>query len=336
MTLAKLSIAAKLYVDLRTAGHRDHGAVGGRHRQCRAARRADRRIRNRPCRHRNVERVNSLIYAVVMESRGIYMSPDMPTAEAYAAGLTRFNDQIGKRGGGLAKIGAAEDADVFDAVRRARRKQFHDFRRELVRRGTEISPAAGREWGDNDANRTVRTALNNDLDKLGQLYAKRVARVSMLEIEQRHRQTALLDDGAWRASRVMLAMAGALVIIARSRGRSPMSPASPKRSPAATQSSLCRTATASDEIGALARSIAVFQDAMRRNVELNKTVRRTPKRERSARSGCRPKSPSFGTRSKRACRTRPVVRSDVGGVLAIDRGRRSCLGQDRRRRSRLG
>jgi methyl-accepting chemotaxis protein len=29
----------------------------------------------------NVERVNALIYAVVMESRGIYMSPDIPTAK---------------------------------------------------------------------------------------------------------------------------------------------------------------------------------------------------------------------------------------------------------------
>jgi len=34
----------------------------------------------------------------------------------------------------------------------------------------------------------------------------------------------------------------------------------------------CRFAIAPTKIGALARSIAVFQDAMRRNVELNKTV----------------------------------------------------------------
>ena len=60
--------------------------------------------------------------------------------------------------------------------------KFQEFRRELVRRGTEISPASGREWGDNDANRTVRTALTNDLDKLGQLYAKR-SRAIYAEIE---------------------------------------------------------------------------------------------------------------------------------------------------------
>src|ERR1700753_2232292 len=31
----------------------------------------------------NVERVNSLVYAIVMESRGIYMSEDAPTVKKY-------------------------------------------------------------------------------------------------------------------------------------------------------------------------------------------------------------------------------------------------------------
>jgi methyl-accepting chemotaxis protein len=35
----------------------------------------------------NVERVNALIYAVVMESRGIYMSRDIATAKVYGEGL---------------------------------------------------------------------------------------------------------------------------------------------------------------------------------------------------------------------------------------------------------
>ncbi len=44
----------------------------------------------------NVERVNALIYAVVMEARGIYMSPDIPTAKVYGDGLLVFNDRIGE------------------------------------------------------------------------------------------------------------------------------------------------------------------------------------------------------------------------------------------------
>src|SRR5271170_4828483 len=42
----------------------------------------------------NVERVNSLVYAVVMESRGVYMSTDPAVVRKYGEGLLKFNDQI--------------------------------------------------------------------------------------------------------------------------------------------------------------------------------------------------------------------------------------------------
>src|SRR5437879_1114511 len=45
----------------------------------------------------NVERVDALIYAVVMESRGIYMTEqlDSKTAAKYGEGLREFNRRIG-------------------------------------------------------------------------------------------------------------------------------------------------------------------------------------------------------------------------------------------------
>ena len=46
----------------------------------------------------NVERVNSLVYAVVMESRGVYMSTDTAVVKKYGDGLLKFNDQILDRG----------------------------------------------------------------------------------------------------------------------------------------------------------------------------------------------------------------------------------------------
>src|SRR5581483_8207987 len=42
----------------------------------------------------NVERVNSLVYAVVMESRGVYMSTDPAVVKKFGDGLLKFNDQI--------------------------------------------------------------------------------------------------------------------------------------------------------------------------------------------------------------------------------------------------
>src|SRR5471032_366102 len=103
----------------------------------------------------NVERVNSLVYAVVMESRGVYMSTEAAVVKKYGDGLLKFNDQILAVVKDWESIVQADDAQQF-AVFKKRIEQFVDFRKELVRRGVEIGGAAGREWGDNDANRAVR------------------------------------------------------------------------------------------------------------------------------------------------------------------------------------
>src|ERR1700709_2737774 len=86
----------------------------------------------------NVERVNGLIYAVVMESRGVYMSTDIPTAKKYGAGLLKFNDRIVKIVEDWRRSVHPDDAADFDAFSK-RIAQFIDFRKELVRLGTEVS-----------------------------------------------------------------------------------------------------------------------------------------------------------------------------------------------------
>src|SRR3569623_1203607 len=115
----------------------------------------------------NVERGNSLVYAVVMESRGVYMSSEPAVVKKYGDGLLKFNEQI------LAVVKNWESIVQTDDA-----EQFVDFRKELVRRGGEISGAAGREWGDNDANRTVRSALNKDLEALSKVYAARATQIA--------------------------------------------------------------------------------------------------------------------------------------------------------------
>lgn len=93
----------------------------------------------------NVERVNSLVYAVVMESRGVYMSTDPKLVKKFGDGLLKFNQRILSVVKGWESIVQADDAKQF-ATFKKRIEQFVDFRKELVRRATEISPAAGREW----------------------------------------------------------------------------------------------------------------------------------------------------------------------------------------------
>src|ERR1700741_3232939 len=120
----------------------------------------------------NVERINSLVYAVVMESRGVYMSTDPAVVKKFGDGLLKFNEQILDVVRKWEGIVQADDAEQF-ATFKKRIEQFVDFRKELVRRANEISAAAGREWGDNDANRSVRSALNKDLERLAKVYVER-------------------------------------------------------------------------------------------------------------------------------------------------------------------
>jgi methyl-accepting chemotaxis protein len=269
MKLAKLSIAAKLYVIFALlatmTGALAAVAIFNANRHVRLTNEFESAFVGAE----NVDRINSLVYAVVMESRGIYMSPDIATAKKFATGLTRFNDQIGGVMEGWQRSVRPEDADVF-AQFAARVKQFQEFRRELVRRGTEISPASGREWGDNDANRTVRTALTNDLDVLGRLYANRSREIyGRIETGM---ETSALEMMLLGAAALMLAMFGALVI-QRSIARPLAAVTRVTEAVAGGDATLAVPfRDRPDEIGALARSIAVFQDAMRRNVELNKTV----------------------------------------------------------------
>jgi methyl-accepting chemotaxis protein len=125
----------------------------------------------------NVERVNSLIYAVVMESRGIYMSPDTKTAKRFGDNLLKFSSQISDVVNAWKSVVQADDAAQFEAFSK-RIAQFQEFRRELVRLGTEVDPKQGREYGDNEANRSVRSALNKDLEALAQLYKRRSERIN--------------------------------------------------------------------------------------------------------------------------------------------------------------
>jgi signal transduction histidine kinase len=111
------------------------------------------------------EHANSLIYAVVMDSRGIYMSADAADRATYGAGVMKFLAELDANMAAWNQFIAPDDRNDF-ARARARAQEFIRFRTELVRLGNEVGQAAAREWGDNDANRTSREALNREIDLL--------------------------------------------------------------------------------------------------------------------------------------------------------------------------
>ncbi|MGY8679714.1 methyl-accepting chemotaxis protein [Bradyrhizobium sp. UFLA05-153] len=216
----------------------------------------------------NVERVNSLVYAVVMESRGVYMSTDPKAVKKFGDGLLKFNDEILGVVKGWEAIVRTDDAEQF-ATFKKRIEQFIDFRKELVRRAYEIGPAAGREWGDNDANRSVRLALNKDLEALSKVYAQRARQIAQETETNRTLSFVLTCLGGVALALVVIG----IVIIARSIAR-PLSAitATIKRVADGEENVVVPHTERADEIGALARAIRIFQEAMDRNRNLASQV----------------------------------------------------------------
>jgi methyl-accepting chemotaxis protein len=75
----------------------------------------------------NVERMNSLVYAVTVESRGIYIAKDAAAIDESTGRMTRFNEELLKLATGWQHAARPEQAEAFrplaDQIR-----QFYEFR----------------------------------------------------------------------------------------------------------------------------------------------------------------------------------------------------------------
>src|SRR5260370_5769768 len=214
------------------------------------------------------ERINSLVYAAVMESRGVYMSTDPAVVKKYGEGLLKVNERIRAVVTSWQSLVQADDGQQF-ATFKKRIEQFIESRKELVRRGVEISDAAGREWGDNDANREVRSALNKDLEAIFKVYAER-SKMLAQQTDTNHTMAFVLTCLGVRA--MVVAVIGVRIIF-RSVAR-PLSviTATIKRVAEGDENVEVPHTKRADEIGALARAIQIFKEAMDRNRNLNSQV----------------------------------------------------------------
>jgi len=228
----------------------------------------------------NVERVNGLIYAIVMESRGIYMSTERMVVKRYSDALLKRNRELDSVVAEWQKTVRTDDAEQFAVVKR-RITQFINFRNELVRRANEIDPAAGREWGDNDANRSVRTALNEDLEALARIYAERARHVTQLGEQSQLASWYLIILGG---SALMLA--GLVTFVIRNSVIAPLLEITHATNRLATGKLklIIPHINRRDEIGRLAHAVQNFQDAMCRILELQELELATA-RERDAALG---------------------------------------------------
>jgi PAS domain S-box-containing protein len=212
----------------------------------------------------NIERVNGLIYAIVMESRGIYMSTEQTK-------VRQFSDELLKRNRELANVVTeweqtvrSDDAEQF-LIFKKRIAQFIDFRKELVRRAIQVSPAAGRTWGDNDANRALRSELNADLEAFARIYDERALEVAELSDQSRYASWYLFGLGS-----CALLLAALIVFVMRIYVVGPLGQITEATDLiAAGKLDLdIPFVSRKDEIGHLAGAVENFRNATCRNLEL--------------------------------------------------------------------
>jgi len=210
-------------------------------------------------------RVNGEIKGVVMESRGIYMSNTNQEADRYGKLLIdglKLIDELMQEWRAL--LPAQLDADrnaAFTSV-----KQFIEFRTELARLGSQETPAKAREFGDNEANRSNRQALNRAVDLLAKDNADNIVKLRQ-EVERYydHHITRLSSVGIGGLA-VMLLVS---FLIARSGIVKPLNGLSDSMAKLARdEESMVPGVDRGDEIGVMARNVEVFK----RNAEEKKRL----------------------------------------------------------------
>jgi methyl-accepting chemotaxis protein len=217
----------------------------------------------------NVERINGLIYATVMETRGIYMSADAAEAAKYADGLLKVTDQISGVIGDWQRSVRNSDALAFSNFA-VRINGYQDSLYALAPIAKKSGPKAAREWADKNQAGEIRAVLSKDLAALSEHYSDTASQI-YTQIDEGIDHTALLLT-VLAGIAVVLALTG-VAIIARSVTKPIAEITKVTAAVAAGDAAISIPfSDRGDEIGALARSIGVFQNAMRNNEELNRTV----------------------------------------------------------------
>jgi methyl-accepting chemotaxis protein len=269
VTLPKLSIAAKLYaifasLAIVTALLAAVAAVNARSHAALTSEFESANIGSL-----NVERVNGLIYAVQSAARGVVMSPDIKSAAPYLADLGKSNNLIDEVLSHWQLGVGTDDAKAFSEFS-VRLSAFQNFAPELARIVSESGPEAARGWAEKNFPSDARNQLAKDLEALRHHYTELALEI-YARIDKGIRTTALLMS-VLAAIAVLLAVAGALIIMRSIAG--PIADITRVTEAVAAGDSAMAVpfGERSDEIGALARSITVFQRAMRNNEELSRAV----------------------------------------------------------------
>ncbi|MDC7675237.1 methyl-accepting chemotaxis protein [Asticcacaulis machinosus] len=150
----------------------------------------------------NGERLNRIVTAVVMESRGVYMASDIDGAKKFADGIDKnLDEMMGMLTTWKASLGANELPEF--AKVEARAQEFNTFRREVARLGRDVSPQDANVMGNNDANRENRKAFQQEID----------AMVKTIRADLDHSETAINKYNDTRAMLFLLMAASGIIAL---------------------------------------------------------------------------------------------------------------------------
>lgn len=204
-----------------------------------------------------LERINGLIYAVVMDARGIYMSSDKSKAQPFGDGILKNLAELEAQSKALASQALDAEKDATVGVL-ALVGDFVRFRSETVRLSRSVSTEAAREQGDNDANRTNRAALNRAVSELSRRYEMHaIENVGSAETARTRIMTIILALGAIPVSAIFLG----LWLITRGFARpiEQIKASIMKLATGDTQSPIYGSERR-DEIGSIAQAMLVFRN----------------------------------------------------------------------------
>ncbi len=211
-------------------------------------------------RSNSAERVNGLINAVVMDSRGVYMSASKDEATRYGQGilgsLKLLSTEMDKWAGAV----TPDQREIFTQAQ-AETKRFVEFRTELARLGREVSPEKAREFGDNDANRSNRQQLNAFIQKIAAGDMVEIGRLDQELVQFYETRLPLLVGGSLGA--IVLGLAVALLVANRLiAGPLVRLGATIERLAAGDTDVVAEGADRKDEVGRIARTLEIFKSGL--------------------------------------------------------------------------
>jgi methyl-accepting chemotaxis protein len=246
------------------------------------------------------EQINSLVYAVVMDSRGVYMARDAAEAEKFGKPMLKNLQEIKNLITAWRELLPAQRKLETDRAS-ANIDKFIQFRTEMVRRGIADGAAAARELGDNDENRANRQNLNKEVEVL--------ARSTSAEITNLKNEL----DGFYHSKMIQLialTVIGVAVSVSLSMLTVVRFIARPIAALTRVMGQLASGASnivvpgteGGDEVGEMSRAVLVFQKSMEREQGFQETRRAEDQEKDRRRASLEALIRSFGDEIEKVVR----------------------------------